>query len=250
MELVNSIGFKKECYLFKLKYKTNQTKKLKIFGKYFIMKNKLSCKMIYKNKTYKLQEYLDDIDTNYQTKNFISIKLRLMNNYFNASTMFEKCDSLISISMNEANNFYIINMRRLFYEYNSLESIPDISDFDTTYVVNINGLFCGCCSIEYLPDISNWNTKNVTDMNRLFYGCNSLKSLPDISKWNTSNVNDMGGLFFECNSLKSLPDISKWNTNKLNNVINMFYQCNSLESLPDLSKWNISHVQNLSCLFF
>ena len=41
--------------------------------------------MIYKNKTYQLKEYLDDIDTNYKTKDFISIKLRLTNNYFNAN---------------------------------------------------------------------------------------------------------------------------------------------------------------------
>ena len=209
MELLNSIGFKKECYLFKLKYKTNQAKKLKLFGKCFIMKNKLICKMIYKNKTYELQEYLDDIDTNYKTKNLISIKLRLINNYFNASTMFEKCDSLISIEMNEANNFYIINMRRLFYECNSLESIPDISDWDTTYVVDINGLFYGCSSLKSLPDISKWKTSNFRVVCSLFCGCSSLKSLPDISKWHMPFINLMNDLFYDCKSLTSLPNISQ-----------------------------------------
>ena len=41
--------------------------------------------MIYKNKTYQLKEYLDDIDSNYKTKDFFLIKLRLKNNYFNAN---------------------------------------------------------------------------------------------------------------------------------------------------------------------
>ena len=41
-------------------------------------------------------------------------------------------------------------------------------------------MFTECKSLESLPDISNWNTKKVTDMNQLFTDCFSLKSLPDI----------------------------------------------------------------------
>ena len=38
-------------------------------------------------------------------------------------------------------------------------------------------------SLESLPEISKWNTENVIDINFIFFGCISLKSLPDISKW-------------------------------------------------------------------
>ena len=37
--------------------------------------------------------------------------------------------------------------------------------------------------LNSLPDISKWDTKNVTAMNSMFSGCKSLNSLPDISKW-------------------------------------------------------------------
>ena len=41
---------------------------LRIFGKYFVKHNKNKCKIIYKNKKYKLKEYLEEIDNNYNRK--------------------------------------------------------------------------------------------------------------------------------------------------------------------------------------
>ena len=49
-------------------------------------------------------------------------------------------------------------------------------------------MFYNFSSIESLPDISNWNITNVDQLSYLFSGCSSLKSLPDISKWNIENV--------------------------------------------------------------
>ena len=47
----------------------------------------------------------------------------------------------------------------------------------------MNSMFSGCSSLQSLPDISKWNTKNVTNMSKMFKSCSSLQSLPDISKW-------------------------------------------------------------------
>ena len=44
-------------------------------------------------------------------------------------------------------------------------------------------MFSSCSSLQSLPDISKWNTEKVTDMSFMFNSCSSLKSLPDISKW-------------------------------------------------------------------
>ena len=186
----------KNIILFKLKYKTGP-EKLKLFGKYFVDKNKLFCKMIYKNKIYEIKEYLDDIDNNYKTEDTISIKLRFIsfkNNYINARGMFHKCNSLLSISdiiVNKSNIFYLKNIEGLFYECNSLISLPDMSKLDTSKVINMSYMFYGCNSLSSLPDISKWNTSNVNDMSDIFNHCNSLSSLPDIGKWDTSNVTNM-----------------------------------------------------------
>ena len=37
-------------------------------------------------------------------------------------------------------------------------------------------------SLQSLPDISNLNIKNVIDMSNMFFKCNLLQSLPDISR--------------------------------------------------------------------
>ena len=47
----------------------------------------------------------------------------------------------------------------------------------------MNHMFSSCSSLQSLPDISKWNTEKVTDMSYMFESCRSLKSLPDISKW-------------------------------------------------------------------
>jgi surface protein len=46
----------------------------------------------------------------------------------------------------------------------------------------MSGMFSGCGSLESLPDISKWNTSKVTDMSDMFEDCNSLISLPNMSK--------------------------------------------------------------------
>ena len=68
--------------------------------------------------------------------------------------------------------------------------------------------------VESLPDISSWNTENVTDMNNLFASCGALKTLPDKLEWNTKNVTNMSNLFYFCTQIESLPDIYIWNISK------------------------------------
>ena len=74
-------------------------------------------------------------------------------------------------------------------------------------ITNMRGMFYECNSLESLPDISEWNPDNLINISYLFYGCSSLVSIPDISKWNTSNVTDIRCMFYECKLLKSIPDI-------------------------------------------
>ena len=43
-------------------------------------------------------------------------------------------------------------------------------------------MFSYCKSLNSLPDISKWDTNKVTNMSNMFYNCESLKSLPDFRK--------------------------------------------------------------------
>ena len=194
----------------------NNDKRVRIFGITFVDNNKDNCLIIYESREFELNEYWDNIDPSHNKIDPFTFKLKGINNIINMEYMFSQCDTLISL--------------------------PDISNVDTSNVININGLFAQCSLVLSLPDISKWDTSNVIDMGSLFSGCTSLKSLPDLSKWNTSNVRNMNFMFGSCNSLLYLPDISNWDTYNVRNMNYMFFNCQSLKSLPDINKWIIRNA--------
>lgn len=113
----------------------------------------------------------------------------------------------------------------------------------------MGSMFFNCESLSSLPDISNWNTSNVNDMSYMFANCKSLSVLPDISKWNTINFQDIRYISSNCKSLLYLPDISKWNFNNILDMSSIISGCDSLSYFPDISKWKINDETNLNWMF-
>ena len=98
---------KKARYYLSAIYKPDEKndKKVKILGRNFIKKNKDKAKIIYKNKIYELKEYFEDIDTNYNHKDLIKLKIIFIHNIIDMSYMFNDCDKLISLyDNNEISN--------------------------------------------------------------------------------------------------------------------------------------------------
>ena len=81
-------------------------------------------------------------------------------------------------------------------------------------ITDASSMFSECKSLQSLPDISKWDTKNVESMDYMFCGCKSLQSLPDISKWDTKNVKRIKNMFNGCKSLQSLSFIEKFKIKK------------------------------------
>ena len=259
---------------------------IRIFGKYFVKQNKNKCKIIYNNKKYKLKEYFDQIDNNYNSKiKEIKIKLIGINHITNMKEMFYGCYHLTSLSeskndgaksseifngdnptlslfedenrikMEEENmnnsEELIEGYKELNGSYNgySLYSFEKISSIESNFSSNYKKSLNLNIKAEYLCSKFSLFFSNIRIITLMFSGCISLISLPDLSKWNTSNVTNMEAMFELCISLKSLPDISQWDTSNVEKMSFMFNQCKSLISLPDISKWNTSHVRDMSDLF-
>ena len=72
----------------------------------------------------------------------------------------------------------------------------------------MNNMFSNCTTLQSLPDISKWNTKNIKNMNWMFSHCYGLKSLPDLYKWDLKNLKSNDGMFYNCN-LENLPILLK-----------------------------------------
>ena len=68
----------------------------------------------------------------------------------------------------------------MFYECNSLLSLPDISKWDISKVIDISYMFYNCYSLESFPDLYKWDTKNIR-MIDVFKGCDQIKEIPKIN---------------------------------------------------------------------
>ena len=276
--LISAGEFKiKKDIIFKLVYNPNKNykekdgdeknPKLRLFGDYFIYKNFDKCRIIYKNKEYKIKDYMEEIDKNYDTKNLVKFKLRFLQNIIDIKLMFECCNALISVSDNKndnkkekiykmvikINNSFLnseaFNNNNIIYNvFKQLSLYPSYTKkFKAYFSFNDNN------NIEIIFQKMLFLSSSiikVISMFGVFFQCFYLITLPNMSNWNTSNVVNMNGMFSECKSLISLPDISKWNTSKVTDMEGIFYNCESLISLPDISKWNTSNVTEIYCMFY
>ena len=132
-----------------IKYKVNN-KDIKLFGDYFVNKNKNNCKIEIEGKEYDLKEKYS-FSLFKIKQDILEIKLKGIVNITDMKDMFRGCSSLICL--------------------------PDISNWNTSKVTNMSEMFSYCQSLVSLPDISNWNTSNVTNMSCMFYECKSLTVL-------------------------------------------------------------------------
>ena len=120
----------------------------------------------------------------------------------NIEVLFSECSLLKSLpdiskwfeisNKNIENNFFILKYKNFSIKFN-----PNIDD-NIKKDLNLSYVFYNCESLETLPNISKWNIDNAISLKGMFYNCESLKSIPDISKWNTSNVIEMNEIFFGC----------------------------------------------------
>ena len=166
-------------------------------------------------------------------------------------------------------------------------------------IINLDDLFFDCQSLKTLPDLSKWNIfndkinldeiikelKQIKKLNQLqdkiLNEYKELNNLDGISDYifdfeNNPNIcspyinirfkykngldyllNDLEnkrfsltGIFSGCSSLKYLPNISKWNTVNVKNISLLFCGCSSLKELPDISKWKTNNIEDISFLLY
>ena len=163
----------------------------------------------------------------------------------------------------------------MFYEYNSLSSLPDISNWNLSRVISMNHMFCGCKSLISLPDFYMLNKyknyiifevtykknegkvkilgydfiKKNNDNGSIIYNNSEFELkeyFEDNDKMNKDtfkllicldkNIEDISNIFYECKSLISI-DYYQIN-NKLDGIDE------ELNLSPHESKTNQSHSNN------
>jgi len=158
--------------------------------------------------------------------------------------MFQGCDSLKSVILNNFDSTKVTSMKGLFYNCKNLYEV-DLSNIDTSKVISMNSMFYYCKSLESL-NLSNFNTKKVIDMSHMFDNCSLIKFI-DISSFNTKNVVNMSSMFYNCCSLEEI-DLSHFNIKKVNDMSHMFSYCSLLTTI-DLSGFIINKSIKINGIF-
>ena len=145
--------------------------------------------------------------------------------------------TLVSIKLSYWNTKEVNNKKGMFNNSSYLTELPDeVANWDTSKVIDMSYMFFFYNKLIKLTDITKWNSINVNTIRGMFEKCESLRILPDISSWNTSNVVDMTQMLMDCYSLQYLPNISLWDTKNLSKKYGMFILCNKNLIIPDKFK--------------
>ncbi len=127
----------------------------------------------------------------------------------------------------------------LSYAFYAADTIPDISNWNTTAVTNMEGLFHHCH--EFDGDISEWNTSNVTNMRYMFASARTFNH--PIEHWNTQNVTTMEYMFWGTSFNQP---IGNWNTQNVTNMEHMFLS--AFFNQP-IGEWNTANVTSMANMF-
>ena len=104
-------------------------------------------------------------------------------NVTDMNSLFYQCNSLKSIpNISDWDISKVNDISYMFAGFILSELLLNKSEDNNSYIDYLEGNLTN--SLQSLPDLSRWNTSNVIDMSFMFAGNNSLISLPDISNWN------------------------------------------------------------------
>jgi surface protein len=177
---------------------------------------------------------------------------------FSDSTNSNWFSSLVTIKgAQHINTVNATDMTKMFAGCTKLESIDDISGWDTSNCTNMLGMFQINCSLQEL-DLSRWDVSRVKDFGNMFYGHKNytsdgvimkLTSVGDLSGWNTGSATNMSQMFNYCICLRSV-DVSGWDVSGVtadNGLYRTFAECWALKEM-DFSRWDTSNVKSLNSM--
>ena len=128
------------------------------------------------------------------------------------SISFQGCTGLVSLSYLDTSG--LTSMNSMFEECDSLISIDCI--FDTSNITNMNRMFYGCGNILSIKGIDTWDVSNVNTMAEMFYN-SGIKSV-NLTGWDTGNVTNMHSMFGICSDLASIYGLNTWDTSIKNTI--------------------------------
>lgn len=129
----------------------------------------------------------------------------------------------------EATALNTSNATSMAYMFNGCEALTDIdiNDWDVSNIVDMQYMFYNCTALTSI-DMGDWDTSNVTNMSYMFEYCGALTSL-NLRNWTVDKVADFSVMFVYCTNLTTIYCNNDWSTNtSATGTGEVFYGCSSL----------------------
>ena len=167
-----------------------------------------------------------------------------MNRAFNN---FQRLNDLTGLSDWDASK--VTDMSYMFYGCSGLEDLSGLDGWITDGVTTLAYAFANCSILDDLSGLSEWNTSSVTTLDYTFQGCKGITSLESLSNWKTSSVKSLKNTFYNCSGIRDLSGLSGWNTSSVTTLVSAFSGCSNLTDISALREWDIEKVTTLSSTF-
>lgn len=216
-------------------------------------------------------------------KKIIGIENWNVNRVITLCHAFQDCSSLTSIDLSGwrpgsaypvSDSLQFNNISSMFANDSQLESVGDLSNWNTSNVKDFHNAFSGCSKLANL-NLNNWDVSKANNFTSMFDGLatstatgklslknwklggnvqNMFKGLGanvtiDLSGWNTKQVTDMSYMFANCGGLKNIIGLNDLDTSHVTNMAHMFENCTDLIDLSQLEKWVTNQVINMNSMF-
>ena len=133
----------------------------------------------------------------------------------------------------------VTRTRRMFHGASNFDQ--DLTGLDTSAVTDMRQMFAD--TMDFNGDLSDWDTSQVTDMSDMFWAARSFDG--DVTDWDTSQVTDMSDMFNDTWNFDG--DISGWDTSQVTDMSGMFRQSTDFDGY--ISDWDTSQVTDMSAMF-
>ncbi len=157
------------------------------------------------------------------------------------STSFVFCENLKITAADIPNFSNVTNMGGMFGMCSSLDTVPNMNNWNTSNVIAMHQLFYGATIFN--ENIGAWNTSNVVNMYEMFVGATEFNQ--NIGNWNTSNVKFMTAMFVSASNFNQ--NIGAWDTSEVLSTGSMFSGATNFNQ--NIGAWDTSKVVNMSGMF-
>lgn len=130
-----------------------------------------------------------------------------------------------------------------FSDYSKLSAISATDAPVLTNVSSMERMFAGCTSLQSAPNINNWDVSHITNMSQMFSDAQLFNE--PLDEWEVGNVTDMSSMFFRAATFNQ--PINNWDVGKVTNFSGMFYDASAFNQ--PLNSWNVSNTIDMSYMF-